>query len=105
VDGPDDDLSDFSVVPERGVPDFYTDSVISQTSFFGITLEFGRAQSVPGAPEGAAVPHIPLVRLHMSPQHAKVMLAGLQRNIALYEGKWGEIGLPREFLAAFEQQV
>lgn len=71
------------------IPEYYTDSVSFATNIYGFTLEFGvmRAQNEP--PRS-------MVRVRMSPQHAKIMSLLLRKNVQEYERRIGTIILPEE---------
>jgi len=70
-----------------GVPEYYTDSVNFMTNIYGFTLEFGVMQAQEEPPR-------PLVRVKMSPQHAKIMSLLLRKNVQEYERRVGTIILP-----------
>ncbi len=91
------DASQFSIVAERSVPDVYADSVQFEVTIYGFTLQFGKAQPPPSGFKGK-VPSIPRVRVHMSPQHAKVLAAMMRKNVKAYEENAGPIALPAGFL-------
>lgn len=87
------DAGEFSIIAEKTVPDTYADSVIFELSYFGMTMEFGQQQRV--SPQfGGQVPHVPRVRVHMSPQHAKIMAKVLVLNVKAYEEQMGKIPVP-----------
>lgn len=69
------------------VPEYYTDSVNFTTNIYGFTLEFG-------AMVGQDDPPRPLVRVKMSPQHAKIMSLLLRKNVLEYERRIGTVILP-----------
>lgn len=87
----------FSIIAEHAVPDYYSDSVSFEISVYGVTLEFGQTRKPPPNFKGP-VPVSPKVRIHMSPQHAKVMAKLFARNMADYEAKVGKITLPAALL-------
>ena len=75
---------------DRETPSIYTNSVSLSLSVFDIKMVFGEVIE-------ATEEHIltkPLVKVYMSPQHAKVLLGVLHSNVALYEREFGEISLP-----------
>ena len=71
------------------VLDFYVDSASVRTSPWTVLLEFGR-HSMPA--EGQSISE-PLVRLRMSPQHAKATLLILTQVLEQYEANSGPISL------------
>ena len=93
----DGDGDGFQIIAEKPVPDTYADSVMFEVSVYGVTLEFGQSQKPRPNVQGR-VPHLPRVRVHMSPQHAKVMAKLLVKNMRQYEEQVGTIGLPKELL-------
>ena len=89
------DASRFSIIAEKTVNSAYADSVTFETSLWGVTLEFGKTQKPPPNYPGKT-PHVPSFRVHMSPQHAKVMAKVFIKNMAAYEEKFGKIQIPAE---------
>jgi hypothetical protein len=87
----------FSIIAEKEVPDIYTDSVGFEVSLYGVTLEFGKSRRAPPGHQGRA-PHFPRVRVHMSPQHAKIMAKVFAKNMRGYEEQVGKIPIPKEVL-------
>lgn len=69
------------------IPEYYTDSVNFMTNIYGFTLEFGVMQAQEEPPRQ-------LVRIKMSPQHAKIMSLLLRKNVQEYERRIGTIILP-----------
>jgi hypothetical protein len=69
------------------IPEYYTDSVNFMTNIYGFTLEFGVMQQQDDPPR-------PLVRIKMSPQHAKIMSLLLRKNVQEYERRIGTVILP-----------
>lgn len=69
------------------IPEYYTDSVNFMTNIYGFTLEFGVMQAQEEPPRQ-------LVRVKMSPQHAKIMSLLLRKNVQEYERRIGTIILP-----------
>jgi hypothetical protein len=69
------------------IPEYYTDSVNFATNIYGFALEFGVMQ-------GQEQPPRSLVRVRMSPQHAKIMSLLLRKNVQEYEKRIGTIILP-----------
>ena len=69
------------------LPEYYTDSVNFMTNIYGFTLEFGVMQQQDDPPRQ-------LVRIKMSPQHAKIMSLLLRKNVTEYERRIGTIILP-----------
>jgi hypothetical protein len=69
------------------LPEYYTDSVNFMTNIYGFTLEFGATQAQDQPPR-------PLVRVKMSPQHAKIMSLLLRKNVQEYEKRIGTVILP-----------
>jgi hypothetical protein len=69
------------------IPEYYTDSVNFMTNIYGFTLEFGMMQAQDDPPRS-------LVRIKMSPQHAKIMSLLLRKNVQEYEKRIGTIILP-----------
>ena len=69
------------------LPEYYTDSVNFMTNIYGFTLEFG----VMGQQDD---PPRQLVRIKMSPQHAKIMSLLLRKNVTEYERRIGTVILP-----------
>lgn len=87
----------FSIIAEHAVPDYYTDSVLFEISVYGVTIEFGQTRKPPPNFMGP-LPHTPKVRIHMSPQHAKIMAKMFAKNMAEYEDQVGKIALPGPLL-------
>jgi hypothetical protein len=85
----------FQVIEERSLPDIYADSVRFEMNLYGVTLEFGQTQQ---GRSGAAspMPHVPKIRVHMSPQHAKIMAKLFVKNMRQYESQVGKLPLPQE---------
>ena len=78
-------------VAEEGVPDLYINSanfLISQYEFLFI---FGLKSDPKEDPK-------PIVNIRMSPQHAKVMMALLRKNVKGYEKEIGEIKLSEKLV-------
>lgn len=73
------------------VPDIYANSVNLTMSIYDVTLHFALANGP--NPEDQKE----LVRVIMSPQHAKVMIQMLQENLENYEEEIGVIPMPKEF--------
>ena len=71
------------------IPEYYTDSVNFMTNIYGFTLEFGMMQAQEEPPRS-------LVRIKMSPQHAKIMSLLLRKNVQEYERRIGTVILPEE---------
>lgn len=69
------------------LPEYYTDSVNFMTNIYGFTLEFGVMQQQDDPPRQ-------LVRIKMSPQHAKIMSLLLRKNVTEYERRIGTVILP-----------
>jgi hypothetical protein len=69
------------------LPEYYTDSVNFMTNIYGFTLEFGVMQQQDDPPRQ-------LVRIKMSPQHAKIMSLLLRKNVQEYERRIGTVILP-----------
>lgn len=89
--------SPFSIIAEKTISDTYTDSVAFEISVYGVTIEFGQSRKPPPGFKGK-VPHTPRVRVHMSPQHAKVMAKVFARSMKSYEDQMGKIQLPQALL-------
>lgn len=70
--------------------DIYANSVHFFLSIYDITMDFGSTDK--------ANKHHSLVKIKMSPQHAKVMSILLSKNIEKYESEIGEISIPPDFL-------
>jgi hypothetical protein len=88
--------SGFSIFEEKTIPDTYADSTRFDITVYGVTLEFGQTRPASGA--GHRPPHIPRVRVSMSPQHAKVVALLLMKNMKAYEAQVGRITLPQQVL-------
>lgn len=69
------------------IPEYYTDSVNFLTNIYGFTLDFGVQQADEQPPRW-------LVRMKMSPQHAKIVSLLLRKNVQEYEKRIGTIILP-----------
>ena len=93
----DGDGDSFQVIEERTIPDVYADSVRFELSVYGMTLEFGQMQKPRAGAPGPA-PHLPKIRVHMSPQHAKVMARLFIKNMREYESKIGPLAIPPDVL-------
>jgi hypothetical protein len=87
----------FQIIEERTISDIYSDSVRFDFTVYGVTLEFGQLQKPRPTTQGPA-PHIPKIRINMSPQHAKVLAKLFAKNMANYEKQIGKIALPEELL-------
>lgn len=87
----------FQIVEERTIPDVYSDSARFDISVYGVTLEFGQTQK-PRPNTAGPAPHIPKIRINMSPQHAKVLAKLFVKNMMAYENQIGKIALPAELL-------
>ena len=83
----------FQVFAERAVPDHYADQVRFEVNIYGFAFEFGQTQQPPQGYKGP-VPTRPVVRVHMSPQHAKVMAKMLVKTVRAYEEQVAPINLP-----------
>jgi hypothetical protein len=87
----------FQIIEERAIPDIYSDSVRFDMTVYGVTLEFGQGQKP--RPTGAGpAPHVPKIRINMSPQHAKVLAKLFAKTMASYEQQIGKISLPQQLL-------
>lgn len=75
-------------VPQDKVEAQYSDFAIISKHALGFNIDFG--QRVPGSDSVRIVG-----RIGMSPQHAKLLLRVLGKNIADYEKKFGEISMPK----------
>jgi hypothetical protein len=89
------DAYGFSIVEQKLIADTYADAVQFLMNAWGITLEFGLSQTPPPGFAGR-VPSLPRVRVHMSPQHAKVMAKLMVKNVQAWEAKVGTINLPAD---------
>jgi Protein of unknown function (DUF3467) len=79
-------------IRRRKAADFrslYANSAQVRTSFYDVSLVFGEI-----SPEGDSIECEEHVQIVMSPQHAKVMLQILDRNLRTYEERFGVIDLP-----------
>jgi hypothetical protein len=74
-------------------PSPYCNSAKIVISFFDFNFEFSQRVPVPGGQAGelSAVSANLIQRIVMSPEHAKAFLELLQRNVAEYEGQFGQI--------------
>lgn len=90
-----DDGDGFQIIEERPLSDVYVDSVRFEITLYGVTLELGQMQR-PRPPEAGLAPHVPKIRVHMSPQHAKVMAKLFAKNMREYEQQVGKLPLPAE---------
>lgn len=95
--GENGDADGFRIITEKEVPDVYTDSVAFEIGVYGVTLEFGKTRKPPPGHAGK-IPHFPRVRIHMSPQHAKVMALLFSKNMRAYEEQVGKILIPQGLL-------
>ena len=75
------------------VPDFYVDSFSIGHSPFTVVLDYSVKQRSGGEK--------PLVRLRMSPQHAKAVAIVMRNVLKSSEVTWGRIPLPPELLTQF----
>ncbi len=89
------DTDSFQIIEERTIPDVYADSVRFELSIYGVTLEFGQTQKQHPGNQGPT-PHVPKLRVHMSPQHAKIMAKLFAKNMQKYEEELGTLPLPSE---------
>ncbi len=85
------------IITEGPVPDLYTDSVGFEATVYGFTIHIAQLVSAPPGYEGKAPSRL-VARVHMSPQHAKVMALLFMKNIAAYEDQLGKIELPEQLL-------
>jgi hypothetical protein len=93
--GDNGDGGGFQIIEERAIPDVYADSVKFELTAYGVTLELGQTRpSRPGP--NAVAQHIPKLRVHMSPQHAKIMAKLFSKHMRAYEEQIGKISLPAE---------
>ena len=69
------------------IPEYYVDSVNFATNLYGFMLEFGVMQAQDAPPKS-------VVKIRMSPQHAKIMSLLLRKNVQEYERRIGTIILP-----------
>jgi hypothetical protein len=79
-------------VEEKTLLEIYSNAARVHLSIFDIGLTFGLVD--PDASQEVNE----LVRVRMSPEHAKALLLILQKHIELYESEWREIYLPPELL-------
>ena len=86
------------IISQEPVPDLYTDSVGFEANVYGFTIHFGQVVAPPPGFEGK-MPSRLVARVHMSPQHAKIMAQLFSRHVAEYERQVGEISLPAQLLA------
>jgi hypothetical protein len=84
------------IVPDEfeEIPEYYTDSVNFMTNIYSFMVEFGAQQPNPEGLEPP--PPRPLVRVKMSPHHAKIMSLMLRKQVREYETRIGTIILPTE---------
>ena len=73
------------------VPDFYINSVKFSISTYELLLQLGLKTEPDEDPT-------PIVKIRMSPQHAKVMTQLLNKNIRKYEKEVGIIVLPKQLI-------
>lgn len=76
-------------IDKENVDAKYSDFSIIGKNSLGFNFDF--AQRMPGGDNVKVIS-----RLAMSPQHAKIFLHLLRRNIEQYEDKYGEIKIPRK---------
>jgi hypothetical protein len=95
------DAGSFSIIGERAVPETYADSVAFEASQFGVTLVFGKGQQAPPNFKGRQ-PTVPRFRVHMSPQHFKVMTLTMRRLLKDYESGAGHINLAKGTLESLD---
>jgi hypothetical protein len=62
---------------------------------YGVTLEFGKQQPPRPGLQGS-VPHAARLRVHMSPQHAKILAKLLAKNMQSYEQQLGTLPIPTD---------
>jgi len=79
------------------VPSLYANNTQFQVSPWDISLDFGQ---VKGRGEQGNLVIQPLVRVLMSPSHAKALLNLLSINLHAYEAEFGPIPIPPEFSSA-----
>lgn len=75
----------------QDIPNFYVDSVRVNMSSWTLLLEFG-LHDMPFDSEVSS--SSPLVRLRMSPQHAKALAFIMIKTVENYESEHGEIQIP-----------
>ncbi len=74
--------------------EFYCDSVAFEVTAYGFSLLMGKGRMVgPNEPQEMQ----PFARVHMSPQHAKVVAKLMVMNVKNYEAQFGAIELPNAF--------
>jgi hypothetical protein len=79
--------------PPEDVPDYYVDAVRVGVGAYDFAIELGlqRLGDMPGS-ERPVTKRLAVVR--MSPQHALVLTKLLQKNVSMYQEKFGPIKLP-----------
>lgn len=73
--------------PIEGMPTIYTNSVVVGSSVFDFLLYFGQLRTA----EEDVIKVDQLVRIAMSPQHAKSMIRILEEKLDEYEARFGPI--------------
>lgn len=77
------------------VPDIYVNAVRIGAGLYDFTLELG-IQDMPNTTSSERPPTRTLARVRMSPQHALILAKLLDKNVAEYEQKVGQIHIPPE---------
>ena len=78
-------------IAEEEVPDQYINSVNFIISQYEFLFGFGLKSDPKDDPK-------PVVNIRMSPQHAKVMMALLRKNVREYEKQIGEIKIMQQMI-------
>lgn len=79
--------------PPEDIPDYYVDAVRIGVGAYDFALELG-IQGIGDTPASEKPPTKRLAVVRMSPQHTLVLTKLLQKNVAMYQEKFGPIKLP-----------
>jgi hypothetical protein len=85
--------------PPEDVPDYYVDAVRIGVGAYDFALELG-VQGIGDTPASEKPPTRRLAVVRMSPQHALILTKLLQKNVAIYQEKFGPITLPDDMFRA-----
>ncbi len=74
---------------KEATAEYYADSVNFTTNLYTFIFDFAQMEQTDQPPK-------PVVRVRMSPQHAKIMSLLLRKNVQEYERRVGTIILPEQ---------
>lgn len=90
------DLENTKVVFKKSEENpIYINNVSINSTYFDFLFSF-RVSSITEEGDGTVVNTEELLKVVMSPQHAKAFVQALDRQIKIYEGNFGELQVPKE---------